>query len=82
MVYLLLPLPGKKEKVNMIRFSKVISIKSIKDTEPTLLNPMIFMLKTKLFFESMINRDQVKVSALTVANLAISVKTVTKSLVN
>ena len=40
---------------------------------------MIFMLKRKMFLKYMINRDQVKVNVLTVENLDIIVKTVTKT---
>ena len=53
-----------------------------KNTKPTLLNPVIFMLKRKMFLENMINRDQVKVNVLTVENLDIIVKIVNKNLVS
>ena len=53
--------------------------KYIKNTEPSLLNPMIFMLKGKMFLKSMINKSQVKVNALTVVNLDTSVKIVNKN---
>ena len=44
---LLLPL-GKKGK-NMIKVTKIIAVKNIKNTEIILLNLMIFMLKRKMF---------------------------------
>ena len=58
----------------MIKFTKIITIKNIKITKPTLLNPIIFMLKRKMFLKNMINRDQVKVNVLIVENLDILVK--------
>ena len=64
----LLLLPNKKGK-NMIKFIKNITIQNTKNTEPTLLNPMIFILKRKIFLKSMINRNQVKENVLTVVNL-------------
>ena len=73
MVWPLLLFPGKKVK-NMIKFTKIITIKNIKITKPTLLNPIIFMLKRKMFLKNMINRDQVKVNVLIVENLDILVK--------
>ena len=81
MVYPLLPLPGKMVK-NMIKSTKIIAIKNIKDKEPTLLNLMISMLKRKMFLKSMINRSQVKVNALIVVNLDTLVKIVNKNLVS
>ena len=81
MVWLLLLLPSKRVK-NMIKVTKIIAIKNIKNTEPTLLNLMTFMLKRKMFLKNMINRNQVKVNALTVENLDITVKTVNKNLVS
>ena len=45
MVYPLLLLPDKRVK-NMIKFTKIITIKN---TKPTWLNLMIFMLKRKMF---------------------------------
>ena len=81
MVCPLLLLPGKKGK-NMINVTKMIAIKNIKNTKPTLLNPVIFMLKRKMFLENMINRYQVKVNVLTVENLDIIVKIVNKNLVS
>ena len=66
----------------MIKLTKIITIKNIKNTEPTLLNPMIFMLKGKMFLKSMINRSQVNVNALTMVNLDTSVKIVNKNLVS
>ena len=59
MVCPLLLLPGKKGK-NMIKVTKITAIKNIKDTEPTLLNLMIFMLRRKMFLTNMLNKDQVK----------------------
>ena len=53
--------------------------KNKKNTKPTLLNLMISMLRRKMFLKNMINRDQVKVNDLTVENLDIIVKTVTKT---
>ena len=81
MVYPLLLLPGKRVK-NMIKFTKIIAIKNIKNTKPTLLNLMISMLKRKMFLKSMLNRDQVKANALTVVNLDTTVKIVNKNLVS
>ena len=81
MVWLLLLLPSKRVK-NMIKVTKIIAIKYIKNTEPTLLNLMIFMQKRKMFLKNMINRNQVKVNALTVENLDITVKIVNKNLVS
>ena len=78
MVYPLLPLPGKRLK-NKIKSTKIIAIKN---TRPTLLNPMIFMLKGKMFLKSMINKSQVNVNALTMVNLDTSVKIVNKNLVS
>ena len=69
---------GKRVK-NMIKSTKIITIKN---TEPTLLNQMIFMLKGKMFLKSMINRSQEKVNALTVVNLDTSVKIANKNLVS
>ena len=78
MVCLLLLHLGKKVK-NMIK-----AIKNIKNTntEITLLNLMISMLRRKMFLKNMLNKDQVKVNALTVVNLDISIKTVKKNLVS
>ena len=57
--------------------------KNIKNnTEPTLLNLMIFMLKRKMFLKNMINKDQVKVNVLTVENLDTIVKIANKNLVS
>ena len=81
MVCLLLLLPGKKGK-NMIKVTKIIAIKNIKNEKPTLLNLMIFMLKRKMFLETMINRNQVKVNALTMVNLDTTVKIANKNLVS
>ena len=59
------------------------AIKNIKkNTEITLLNLMIYMLRRKMFLKNMLNKDQVKVNALTVVNLDTSVKTVRKNLVS
>ena len=76
MVCLLLLIPGKKVK-NMIE-----AIKNIKNTKTNLLNLMISMLRRKMFLKDMINKDQVKVNALTVVNLDTLVKTVRKNLVS
>ena len=73
---LLLLLLGKKVK-NMIK-----AIKNIKNTKTTLLNLMISMLRRKMFLKNMINRNQVKVNALTVVNLDTLVKIVSKNLVS
>ena len=70
MVCLLLLLLSKKVK-NMIK-----AIKIIKNIEITLLNPMIFMLRRKMFLKNMLNRDQVKVNVFTVVNLDTLAKTV------
>ena len=66
---------GKKHDKSHKQYKK-------KNTEPTLLNLMIFMLKRKMFLKSMINRSQVKVNALTVVNLDTLVKIVNKNLVS
>ena len=60
------------------------TIKNIKNTntEITLLNLMISMLRRKMFLKNMLNKDQVKVNALTMVNLDTSVKTVKKNLVS
>ena len=80
MVCLPLLLPGKKGK-NMIKVTKIMAIKNIKNKKTTLLNLMIFILKRKMFQKDMINKAQVKVNVLTVENLVISVKIVIKNLV-
>ena len=72
----LLLLPGKNGK-NMIKVTKITAIKKIKDTEPILLNQMIFMLK-----RNMLNKDHVKVNVLIVENLDILEKIVNKNLVS
>ena len=69
-------------KKNMIKVTKIITIKNIKNTEPTLLNLMIFMLKRKIFLKNMINKNQVKANVLTVVNLDTTVKIVNKNLVS
>ena len=51
----LLLLPGKKGK-NMIKVTKIIAIKNIKNTKIILSNLMIFMLKRKMFLKNMINK--------------------------
>ena len=79
MVCPLLLIPGKMEK-NMIKVTKVIAIKNIKNT--TMLNLIIFMLKRKMFLKNMIHKGQVKVNVLTVVNLDILVKTANKNLVS
>ena len=78
MVCPLLPLPGKKGE-NMIKFPKIIAIKN---KEPTMLNLMIFMLKRKMLLKDMINRNLEKVNVLTMVNLDIIIKTVSKNLVS
>ena len=60
---------GKKGKKNMIKVTKIIAIKNIKNT--TLLNLMIFMLKRKMFLKKMIDKGRVKVNVLAVVNLNI-----------
>ena len=77
----LLLLLGKRVK-NMIKFTKIIAIKNIKDTEPTLLNLMISILKRNMLLKDMINRKQVKVNALIVVNLDTLVKIANKNLVS
>ena len=57
----LLLIPGKKGK-NMIKVTKIIAIKNIKNTKVILLNLMIFMLKRKMFPKNMINKASVKVN--------------------
>ena len=69
--------PSRQKGKNMIKVKKITTIKNIKDTEPTLLNLMIFMLK-----RNMLNKDQVKVNVLTTGNLDILVKIVNKNLVS
>ena len=79
MVCPLLLLLGKKEK-NMIKVTKIIAIKNIKNTKIILSNLMIFMLKRKMFQKNMINKAPIKVNVLTVENQAISIKTVIRNL--
>ena len=82
MVCPLLLLPVKKGK-NMIKVTKIIAIKNkIKNTKTTLLNPMIFLLKRKMFLKNLINKGQAKVNVLTVVNLDILVKIANKNLVS
>ena len=64
----------------MIKVTKVIAIKNIKNT--TMLNLIIFMLKRKMFLKNMIHKGQVKVNVLTVVNLDILVKIANKNLVS
>ena len=66
----------------MIKFTKIIAIKNIKDTEPTLLNLMISILKRNMLLKDMINRKKVKVNALIVVNLDTLVKIANKNLVS
>ena len=66
----------------MIKFTKIIAIKNIKDTEPTLLNLMISILKRNMLLKDMITRKQVKVNALIVVNLDTLVKIANKNLVS
>ena len=66
----------------MIKVTKIMAIKNIKNKKTTLLNLMIFILKRKMFQKDMINKAQVKVNVLTVENLVISVKIVIKNLVS
>ena len=75
----LLLLLGKKGK-NMIKVTKVIAIKNLKNK--TLLNLMIFMLKRKMFLKNMIHKGQVKVNVLTVVKLDILIKTANKNVVS
>ena len=56
MVCPLLLIPGKKGK-NMIKFTKIITIKNIKNIEQILLDPLIFILNRKMFLKNMINRN-------------------------
>ena len=44
-----------KKGRNLIRVTKYIVIKNIKDTKTTFLNQMIFMLKKKMFLENINN---------------------------
>ena len=75
--------PSRQKGKNMINVTKMIAIKNIKNTKPTLFNRMIsIILKRKMFLKNMINKDQVKVNALTVENLDIIVKIVNKNLVS
>ena len=74
--------PSRQKGKNMINVTKMIAIKNIKNTKPTLLNPMIFMLRRKMFLKDVINRDQVKENVLTVVNLDTTVKIVIKNLVS
>ena len=74
-------LSGKKGK-NMIKVTNIIAIKNIKNTQPTLLNLMIFMLKRKMFLKIMINRNQVNANALIVVNPDTTTRIVNKNLVN
>ena len=74
--------PSRQKGKKMIKVTKVIAIKNIKNTKPTLLNPMISMLKRKMFLKNMINKNQVKVNALTVVNLDTTVKIVNKNMVS
>ena len=46
---------AKREK-NMIKVTKIIAIKNIKNTKIILSNLMIFMLKRKMFLKNMINK--------------------------
>ena len=81
--YGLAPLaPSRQKGRNMIKVTKVISIKNIKNTKLILLNLMIFMLKRKMFPKNMINKASVKVNVLTVENLVISVRIVIRNLVS
>ena len=66
----------------MIKFTKIIAIKNIKDTEPTLLNLMISILKRNMLLKDMINRNQVKANALTMVNLDTLEKIANKNLVS
>ena len=74
--------PSRQKGKNMINVTKMIAIQNIKNTKPTLLNPMIFMLRRKMFLKDVINRDQVKENVLTVVNLDTTVKIVIKNLVS
>ena len=81
MVCPLLLLPVKKGK-NMIKVTKIIAIKNIKNTKTILLNLMIFMLKRKMFLKNVIKKSLVKVNVLTMVNLVILVKITIKNLVS
>ena len=82
MVCPLLLLLGKKGKKHDKSYKNYNHKKYKKNTEPTLLNPMIFILKRKMLLKNMINRNQVKANVLTMVNLDTTVKTVSKNLVN
>ena len=64
----------------MIKVTKIIAIKNIKNTKIILPNLMIFMLKGKMFEKNMINKASVEVNVLTVENQVILVRTVIKNL--
>ena len=66
----------------MIKVTKIMAIKNIKNKKTTLLNLMIFILKRKMFQKDMINKAQVKVNVLTVENLVILVRIVIRNLVS
>ena len=66
----------------MIKVTKIIIITNIKNTKIVLSNPMIFMLKRKMFLENMINIGQVNVNVLAMVNLDILVKIANKNLVS
>ena len=72
---------GKKHD----KIHKDYNHKNIKDTKPTLLNQIIFMLKRNIFLiilKNMINRSQEKANSLIVVNLDTIVKTASKNLVS
>ena len=77
----LLPIPSKKGKRIMIKFTKIITIKNTKNTEQVSLNLMIFMQKINMLQKNMISKNLVKENVLIVVNLVTLVKTVAKSLV-
>ena len=74
--------PSKQKGKNMVKVTKIIAIKNIKNKKTTLINLMIIMLKRKMFLKTMINKGQVKVNVLIVENLVILVKIAIKNLVN
>ena len=80
-VWPLLLLLGKKGK-NMVKVTKILAIKNIKNTKIILSNLMIFMLTRKMFQKNMISKAPIKVNVLTVENLVISVKIAIKNWVN
>ena len=72
--------PSRQKGKKIDKSHKSYSHKKYKNT--TLLNPMIFMLKRKMFLKNMIRKGQVKVNVLTVVNLDALVKIANKNLVS